>query len=104
MKDNMLQNLLNLLSMASRANKIISGDFAIGKAAAGGKVRLLLVAGDTAQNTSLEYKEIASKYSIPLIFLTTTKTDLGHCIGKNERAAVAVCDEGFMKAVTKILK
>lgn len=104
MLDNKQQRLANLLSIASRANKIISGDFAISKAVAAGGVKLLLVAGDIASSTSLEYREIASKYRIPLIILEIDKHNLGYCIGKNERAAVAVCDEGFAEALKKILK
>lgn len=98
------KKLINILSMAACANKIISGDFAISKAAEKNIVKLIIIAADTAEKTRFEYNKIAVKYNIPIFHLSIDKESLGKCIGKNERAAAAVCDEGFAKAINKILK
>lgn len=97
------QRLLNLLGMAAKANKIISGDFAINKAVAGGNVKLLMLADDIAQSTGLTYKKIAETTDIRILSTPVAKFDLGYAVGKSERAAIAVCDEGFAKAFCKIL-
>ncbi len=102
--DNNQKKLINILSMAACANKIISGDFAIDNAADKNMVKLIIIAADTAEKTRLEYNKIAMKYNIPVFHLSIEKEALGKCIGKNERAAAAVCDEGFAKAINKILK
>ena len=49
MKD---ERIINLLSMAQRAGKVASGEFAVEKALAAKKIELLLVAGDAADSTA----------------------------------------------------
>ena len=94
------QKIMNLLSMAQRANKIASGEFAAAKALQEGKARLLLVAEDAAPETKKNYAELAAKYRVPVYYLLTRDL-LGSCLGKGFRAAAAVLDPGFGKAMGK---
>ncbi len=97
--------LVNLLSIACRAGKIISGEFVIEKAMSGrNNVKLLLLASDVSAATKAKYKKIAANGKILLEITHLTKDELARCIGKTDRAAVAVCDNGFTEAVLKILK
>ena len=102
--DRIQQKIVNILSMAACANKVISGDFAIDKAVGSKLVRLILIAENTAEKTRADYEKIALANEIPVMVLGISKQVLGNCIGKNERAAAAVCDEGFAGAINKILK
>ncbi|MCR5175731.1 MAG: ribosomal L7Ae/L30e/S12e/Gadd45 family protein [Anaerovibrio sp.] len=95
--------ILNLLSMAQRANKVVSGDFAVVKAADGGKARLILVADDAAEETKKKYQRMAENAGIKLYYLTD-KEELGHCIGKEFRAVAAILDKGFADALTKLFE
>lgn len=45
---------------------------------------------------------MCSYYEVPLYFLGE-KEELGHAIGKEFRASLAVLDEGFAKAIEKNL-
>ncbi len=106
-KVNIKQNnkLVNLLSIACRAGKIISGEFVIEKALSGrNNVKLLLLANDVSVTTKAKYENLAANNEVFLKSTQLTKDELARCIGKTDRAAVAVCDNGFAEAILKILK
>lgn len=96
------QKIMNLLSMAQRANKLLSGEFAVEKSVPTGKTKLLLVASDASEASKKQYSDMAHAYNVPLYFVLT-KDDLGQCIGKAYRAVAAVTDRGFSKALIKLL-
>lgn len=98
------QKLINILSIACRAGKILSGDFVIEKALSRKhSIKLILIASDTSEMTRDKYAKLADKAQILLKDVQLKKAELAGCIGKTDRAAVAVCDEGFCKAIIKIL-
>lgn len=95
--------IYNLLSMAQRANEVVSGDFAVEKAVQGNKARLILVAEDAAEETRKKYQYLADEAGIKLYYLFD-REELGHCIGKEYRAVAAVLDKGFADALTKLFE
>lgn len=92
----------NLLSMAQRAGKLVSGDFIVEREVKRNRVLVLFIATDVAANNKKKYEELSSTYDIPLIALFN-KEELGNIIGKERRVIVAVEDRGFAKALLKIL-
>lgn len=94
------QKIMNLLGMAQRAGRVASGDFAVTKAVQGNKVHLLLVAGDASAETRKRYEQMAAKAKIRIIYLGD-REQLGHCIGKDFRAAAAITDAGFANAIAR---
>jgi ribosomal protein L7Ae-like RNA K-turn-binding protein len=94
------QKIINLLGLAQRAGKLVSGDFAVQKAIQTGQVKLLLIAADAAEKTKQHYLALAKEQQLSLYLLLTRET-LGHCIGKDFRAIVAVLDDGFSQAIGK---
>lgn len=94
------QKIFNLLSMAQRAGRIASGDFAVAKAVQGKNARLLLVAKDASEETKKRYRQMAAGAKIEIFYLGDREL-LGHCIGKDFRAAAAVLDAGFANAIAK---
>ena len=82
--------ILNLLGLAQRAGKVISGDFIVEKAMKRKDPKLVLLAGDCAANNE----------KIPLHSIAN-KEALGTAIGKEVRVVVAVLDDGFAKAIVK---
>ena len=56
--------ILNLLSMAQRANKVVSGDFAVTKAVQGRKALLMIVAEDASEETKKNYQRMADDAEI----------------------------------------
>lgn len=87
---------LNLLGLAQRAGKLLSGDFVVERTLRRRQVPLLLLAGDCAENNSKKYKQMAETRNIPLQ-IVLTKEKLGNAIGKNMRAVIIVDDTGFAR-------
>ena len=56
----------NLLGMAQRAGKLLSGDFVAEKAIKRGNVPLALLATDCAKNNAEKYIWLAQQYDVPL--------------------------------------
>lgn len=96
------QKIFNLLSMAQRANKVVSGELAVEKFVQSGRAKLLLVANDVSDATRKKYTNMANFYQVNLINILS-KQMLGECIGKNYRAAIALDDDGFIKALLKLI-
>lgn len=96
------KKIVSLLGMAQKAGKLASGEFAAEKAVKSGKAKLLIIAGDASEATKKAYKDMAIYYQVPF-YETLSKEELGECIGKVQRAAVAVVDAGFSKALIKLL-
>ena len=68
-----------------------------------GGAYLLIVAEDTSEGSKKNYKDMCNFYHVPLFFYAT-KEQLGHCIGKEIRACVAVTDEGFANRLMELMK
>ena len=95
--------ILNLLSMAQRANKVVSGDFAVTKAVQGRKALLMIVAEDASEETKKSYQRMADDAEINVYYLFD-REELGHCIGKDFRAVAAIMDKGFADALSKLFE
>lgn len=97
----MQDKILSLLGLACKAGKISSGEFSVEKDVKSGRAYLVIVAGDASQSTYKSYKDMCSFYKVPLI-VYGDKDVLGHCIGKEFRAAVAIKDQGFANSILKL--
>ncbi len=84
------------LGLAQKAGKAASGDFAVRGALKAGKVKLLLIATDTAPNTKKELLFLAEQAKVEVRELLT-KAELGYAIGKAQRTAVAILDANFAR-------
>lgn len=93
----------NLLSMAARARRVVSGAFAVEEAAKKGQARFLLLAEDIEPSSKEKYEQLSKKYNIPAAAFLTKET-LGACIGKDVRAAAALLDDGFAKKLQALLE
>ena len=100
MKNN--NKVLSLLGLATKAGKVASGEFSTEKSVKTGKGFLVLVADDASQNTKKKFQNMCTYYEVPLYFFGE-KEMLGHAMGKEFRASLAVLDEGFAKAIEKCL-
>lgn len=94
------QKVFNLIGLAMRAGKVASGEFSTEKAVKSGKARLVFVAEDASDNTGKMFANLCTYYRVP-ICIFGTKDELGHAIGREMRASLAVTEEGFAKALVK---
>ncbi len=95
--------VLSLLGLAARARRVVSGEFSVEKAVKMKKAYLVIVANDTSENTAKKFRDKCKYYEIPIRFYGT-KESLGAALGKEERACVAVQDEGFAKSMIERLE
>ena len=89
------QKVLNLISLATKAGKTASGEFSTEKAVKTKKAHLVIVSIEASDNTNL-----CTYYQVP-IYIFGKKDELGHSMGKEFRASLAVLEEGFAKALVK---
>ena len=92
-----------MLGLACKAGKVVSGEFAVEKSVKSGAARLTIVAEDASDNTVKMFSNKCSFYEIP-IFQFGMREELGHAIGKEFRASLAVTDDGFAKSLMKQLE
>lgn len=99
----MKQNkVFSMIGLATRSRKTDSGEFMTEKAVKSGKAYLVIVAQDASNNTKKHFSDMCEFYHVPL-FLYGKKEELGHAMGKEMRASLAITDEGFSKALMKLL-
>lgn len=94
---------LSMIGMAQKAGKVASGEFATEKAVKTGKAALVIVAEDSSDNTKKMFSNMCDFYKTPIYFFSD-KEELGHAIGKQFRASLAIVDEGFRNTIEKHLK
>jgi len=95
--------VLSLLGLSARAGKIASGEFAAETAVKSGKAAVVIVAEDASDNTKKLFHDKCSFYEVP-VFDYGTKETLGHAIGKEFRASIAVLDAGLANAIISHLE
>ena len=94
------KKVLNLIGLATRAGKTASGEFSTEKAVKSGKACLVIVSEEASDNTRKKFANMCTYYQVPICFLGK-KDELGHHMGKEMRASLAILDEGFAKAMVK---
>ena len=91
---------LSLIGLATKAGKTVSGEFSTEKSIKTGKGYLAIVAGDSSDNTKKKFRNMCEFYKVPLR-IHAAKDYLGHAMGKELRASLAVVDNGFAQAIMK---
>ena len=94
---------LSLVSLATKAGKTASGEFCTEKEVKTGMAELVIVAEDASANTKKKFKNMCDFYEVPIYFYGDKDT-LGHAMGKEFRATLAVTDAGFAKGIKKHLE
>ncbi len=99
----MAQNkIYSMIGLAMKAGKIASGEFSTEKAVKQGSAALVIVSEEASDNTKKKFRNMCTYYQVPVYFFGE-KEVLGHAIGKEFRASLAVLDSGFAKAIEKNL-
>ena len=94
----MTDKVLSMLSIAAKAGNVASGEFSTEKAVKTGNAYLVIVADDSSANTKKHFSDMTDFYEVP-VFFYSDKESLGHAIGKEFRASLAITDENLAKAV-----
>ena len=86
--------VLSLLGIAAKANGIASGEFQTEHSVKDGTAWLVIVAEDASDNTKKHFHDMTTFYEVPM-YVYSNKEMLGHAIGKEFRASLAVNSENF---------
>jgi len=93
----------SMLGLAMRAGKLASGEFSTEKAIKEGSAYVVIVAQDASANTKKNFRDACTFYHVPY-YEYGRKEELGHAIGKEYRASLAVTGENFANSIIKILE
>ncbi len=95
-----LSKTLSMISLATKAGKTVSGEFATEKEVKTGYAYLVIVAADASDNTKKKFQNMCEFYEVPIYFYADKDT-LGHAMGKEFRACLAITDQGFANGIVK---
>lgn len=94
--------ILSLLGIAAKSGSVLSGEFSTEKAVKEGRAYLVIVASDASENTKKMFRNMTDFYKVPM-YLYADKETLGHFIGKEFRASLAVTNEGLAHSIEEKL-
>ena len=98
-----MNKVFGLLGLAKRAGKVVCGESNVKNAIRFGKVQLVIIAEDASNNTSKSITDSCKYYNVPY-YMYSTKDELGHAIGHEFHACVALADVGFSNSIEKCLQ
>ena len=93
---------MSMISLATKAGKTASGEFSTEQSVKSFRAELVIVATDASDNTKKKFQNMCEFYEVPIYFYGD-KDSLGHAMGKEYRATLAVNDLGFAKGIMKHL-
>ena len=100
---NRQNKMMSLIRLATKAGKTASGEFSTEKSVKSGQAKLVVIASDASDNTKKKFSNMCTYYQVPFL-IAGDKVSLGHCMGKEYRASLAVSDENFANAILKATK
>ena len=99
----MQDKVLSMIGLATKAGKTVSGEFMTEREIKSGRAVLVVVAGDSSDNTKKKFRDMCEFYKVPIYFYGDKDT-LGHAMGKEFRASLAILDEGLAKGIRRYLE
>ena len=94
--------VLSLIGLATKAGRTASGEFMTERETKSGRAALVILATDASDNTKKKFQNMCKYYQVPIYFYGD-KNSLGHAMGKEFRASLAILDEGFAKGIRRHL-
>ncbi|RKQ37521.1 YlxQ family RNA-binding protein [Oceanobacillus halophilus] len=98
----MKNNYLNMIGLAYRARKCSLGEETIIKDIQKNRAKLVLLANDVGPQTKKRLTDKCKFYNVPFVIVDDRET-LSSAIGKSQRVAVAILDNGFANKIKSLL-
>lgn len=95
-----MDNVLRMLGLATKAGKVVSGEFMTENAVKAHEAYVVIIATDVSENTRKKFCNMCEYHNVELREYSD-KDALGHAIGKEFRASLAVTDKGLAEAILK---
>lgn len=97
-----MDKALAMIGLSMKAGKLVSGEFSVETGLKQGDVKLVVIAEDASENTKKKFRNMTAYRNIPYVEYKDKGT-LGRCIGKEYRASIGICDDGFAKSILEKL-
>lgn len=94
--------ILSMIGLAMKAGKVRSGEFLTEKEVKARNAALVIVAADASDATKKKFQNMCDHYHVPVYFYADKDT-LGHAMGKEFRASLAVTDAGLAQRIRKYM-
>ena len=94
------QKVLNLIGLATKAGKSVSGEFSTEKSVKSGRAQLVIVSEEASENTKKMFTNMCTYYKVPICYFGK-KEELGHAMGRQMRASLAIVEKGLAEAIMK---
>ena len=94
---------LNILGIAKRSKNLLMGTDTVINGMQSGKVKLVILASDSSENTIESFNNKCHYYNIPLN-LSFLCCEISQAIGKENIKVVALCDQGLKESFEKLVK
>lgn len=90
--------ILSQLGLCMKAGCLVAGEYMVEKVIKNGSACLVIIAEDASNNTKKKFINMCQYRNIEFIEFSD-KSTLGHALGKDIRATIGICDEGFKKSI-----
>ncbi|PID02821.1 MULTISPECIES: YlxQ family RNA-binding protein [unclassified Sporosarcina] len=94
--------IYQLLGMAARARKIVTGEDLVVQSVRAGEAHLVILSDDASKNTMKKLTNKCNTYNVEK-HVFGSREELGHAIGKEARVVLALTDKGFAKKLSELL-
>jgi ribosomal protein L7Ae-like RNA K-turn-binding protein len=98
----MNRQLKQMLGLAMRARKVVTGEELVTGAIRSNQARLVLLATDASVNTTKKISDKCRHYAVPL-YVPADRFELGAAIGKEARVTVAITDAKLAESIQHLL-
>ena len=98
----MSEAVFQLLGLAARARKVVSGEELVIREIRSNRAKLVLLASDASKNSDKKIKDKCTFYNVEY-HVFGDRYQLGNAIGKEARVVIAINDSGFAKKMSSLL-
>lgn len=99
----MINKIYSMLGLCMKAGKIAYGSDMCEENIKNKKAKVLIIANDTSDNTKKKFENISKRENIDLFFFGDINS-ISHSIGKNNKAIIAILEDGFANKIKDMLK
>lgn len=94
------QKALNLLGLAQKAGKLITGEAMVLDAIKQKKAKIVIIASDSSERSIKQFKDKCQTYNVKMN-MDYTNVEISQAIGK-ERKSCAIIDNGFTESFIQL--
>lgn len=94
--------IFQLLGIAMRARKIITGEELATREIQNGKAHLVIISNDASANTTKKITDKCTFFNVEKQVFGS-REELGYAIGKESRVVLAITDAGFAGKLSELL-